>query len=497
MPAAKQGYPLKALTGLLLALGPNTLIGLVLALAAAPALSAESRPLDSVSAAFWLDSPYRAFRAPRTLLAGRAVLIDEAEDPALEKALSSELRRIWSDVFAKQGWRSPFADGEVLRVYVTRRQADGLRSMAARSSMRGRLVAPAVLLDGSGLSARQIASEAARLVLETTLAGYGAPDSTFLTKAAAESLASPREGEEEREAARLAASGAEIAVGRHVSTLGRLYVEEFVREAGAGALRVAFERSSQSGEELLPVFLRTFTEVTGRREEELLLRFAARLYSSLEVEAGPSRIGLLDLETGGFNAASPGLLVLRHRTYLPADPVAALRVAWPEDGGTSAAVVRYRDPALPADVIFLEPGAVKTVPLSGVARVDWIVAGRGEGPPNLAVPALFEGVAEYPFTGLFAHAEAPSEGPRLWWTTGSHEQLLGWAIFREELLPDGRIARTGPELLPASVTAQEPFRYTYLDTETSAGVYYRYTIWAITEEGLLARAFSAILRTPY
>jgi hypothetical protein len=64
------------------------------------------------------------------------------------------------------------------------------------------------------------------------------------------------------------------------------------------------------------------------------------------------------------------------------------------------------------------------------------------------------------------------------------------------VLPDGRIARTGPQILPSSNQATDSYRYAWVDPEAASGTYYRYTIWAVTEDGLLARAFSATLRTP-
>jgi hypothetical protein len=73
--------------------------------------------------------------------------------------------------------------------------------------------------------------------------------------------------------------------------------------------------------------------------------------------------------------------------------------------------------------------------------------------------------------------------------------LTGWAVFREEVLPDGRIARAGPEIIPSSRSAQETFAYAYLDPAATPATFYRYTIWAVTEDGLLSRAFSVTLRS--
>jgi hypothetical protein len=63
------------------------------------------------------------------------------------------------------------------------------------------------------------------------------------------------------------------------------------------------------------------------------------------------------------------------------------------------------------------------------------------------------------------------------------------------VLADGRIARTGPEIVPSSNKGEESFRYVYVDPGASPATFYRYTVWAVTQDGLLARAFSATLRT--
>ncbi|MFN2387645.1 MAG: hypothetical protein ABR576_15420 [Thermoanaerobaculia bacterium] len=466
-----------------------------MAVLAVSSRAAAQRPLDSIGASFWIESPYRDFRGARPVLAGRVLLYDEVDDPVLAEAVAAELRRVQADTFGRQGWRTPFADGETLRVYVTRREADGLRSLSARAVEGGRLIAPAILVDGSGLSERQITREVSRVVHRAILGGYGAPNSSFITEATVELLSGPRDPEGDADASRIAAAGAEIDLRAHARALGRLYVEEFLRTAGGSGLRSVFERAGETGEDLLSALLRSFAEATGEPEERLMLRFGVRLYASLETEPGPARIGLLDLQNGAFDASAPTGLVLRHRTLVPTDQSAALRVRWPEDGGAAAAVVRYRDPALPADVLYVRAGQPQTLPLSGVARVDWIVAGERQRGNTVRAPALFEAISDFPFSGLSPQATASDHGVRLSWATGSHAELAGWAVFREELLPDGKILRSGPQVLPSSLAADESFRYAFLDTAAAPGIYYRYTVWAVTSDGLLARAFSATLRT--
>lgn len=457
------------------------------------ASAAVAQTLAQASAEGWIESPYRNFGPPQVLVPGRAVLFDEASDSNLNGLLSAELRRLYNDLYVRQGWHFPFAEGEPVRVFVARKEAGGLRQVASRSIEGGRLVGPSILLDARGLTAHEIVREVAKQIGFATLARYGVADATFATQAAAVLISRP-EAEEDREPARIVAAAPELSLERSPETLGRLYLEELTRAAGPGLLRSAWERASESGEEILPVLLGMYGERTGEAEDAPLLRFGARLYSTLEVEAAPSRVSLLDLESGALDAASPAGFALRHRTFLPAEGAAALRVSWPEDGGSGAVVVRYRDTALPPDVVFLSHGDVRSVPLGGVARLDWVVAGGFPG-AALRLPVGVEQAGSFPYAGLIAHAAAGADGPRVVWNTTSHEGLAGWAIFREEVLADGKIARTGPEILPSSDRADESYGYAYLDPAASPGTFYRYTVWAVTTDGLLSRAFSVTLRT--
>ncbi|HEY3172592.1 MAG TPA: hypothetical protein VGK86_08455 [Thermoanaerobaculia bacterium] len=449
---------------------------------------------ESPPDARWIQSPYRNFGAPQTLLPGRAVLFDEADDATLRTALATDLKRLYGDLYVRQGWRFPFADGDPVRVFVARKEAGGVRQLTSRSVEGGRLVAPAVLLDAHGLTDRQIVREVASQIALATLTRYGVKDGTFVTESAAALIASP-DADEEREPARLVAAAPELFVEKSPAVLGRLYLEELTRGAGAGVLRAAWERASETGEAVLSVLHASYAERTGESGETALVRFGARLYATVEPEAAPSRVSFLDLESGALDAAAPAGFTLRHRTFVPTDGVSALRVSWPEDGASGAVVVRYRDLALPPDVLFLSAGDVRTVPLGGVARVDWVVAGGFAG-GVLRAPAAVEAAPTFPYSGLIAHSAAGPDGPRISWNTTSHEDLAGWAIFREEVLSDGRIARTGPEIIPSSNRAEESFAYAYLDPGANPATFYRYTVWAVTEDGLLSRAFSVTLRTP-
>ncbi|HTD51872.1 MAG TPA: hypothetical protein VK780_02500, partial [Thermoanaerobaculia bacterium] len=149
--------------------------------------------LDSAGAASpaaaWEASPYRNFGPEQALAGGRAVLRDEADDAGIATAVGSELRRIDVELHEKQGWRLPLADGDPLRIFIARKDAEGVRRLAVRGIDSGHLVAPAIQLDATGLSARQIVHEVGRLYALATLSAYGALDRSFVTQATAEYLA--------------------------------------------------------------------------------------------------------------------------------------------------------------------------------------------------------------------------------------------------------------------------------------------------------------------
>jgi len=427
------------------------------------------------------------------LLSGSVLYADEADGQPLAAVLGGRLRELSVELFEKQGWRSPFAEGDPLRIYLARKEAGGVRLLDARAVAGSALAHPTIQLDATGLSDRDIAREVGRLYAYAVLQAYGAPDSTFFTAAAADWLANPSATAEERETARIGASAPELDLNRAPAFVGRLFVDEFARAAGGSAgLRQAFERARDTKEEILPALARVAAEASGEKPETIELRFVARLFWGLEPEPAPSRIGLADLQDGVFDAAVEAPMALRHRTYEPEEDAGALRVAWPSGAGLAAAVVRYGDSHLPPDVVYLEPGQPRVIPLSGVARVDFVVEGGTAGTP--AAPAFFERVPEYPYAGLAVSNTGAGDAARLMWTTASHEQLAGWAVFREQLLPDGHVARTGPQLVPSSTQSDTSLRYVYFDTSAAPGAWYRYTVWAVTEDGLLSRAFSTTLK---
>lgn len=470
----------------------------LLAGASTASLRASEPPTAAASAAAdWATGPFRSFGAPEKLLAGRVQLSDEADDAALRAGIAAELKRLRSDLHDRQGWADPLPDGEPLRIFVARADAEGVARLAARSVDRHRLIGATIQIDATGLSSREIVRRVSRLYAQATLEAYGASEGTFLTAAAAEALSGGESDEERTERVRMAAAATGLDIVHNPDSLGRAFVDEFSRTLGAAALRGVWERSAQTGEAVLPVFLKTWLEATGEREDMLLLRAGARLYASVEPESAPSRLQLADLQSGALDAVTPAVFAIRHRSLVtPSDATGALRIAWPDRGAPAAAVVRYRDAAFPPDVVFWTAGSVRTIPMSGVSRVDWIVAGTAAGPPLEELTASVDLVSGFPFANLLPQAVSGPGGTRISWTTSGHDKLAGWALFREEVQADGRVVRTGPQILPATHQADESFRYAYVDPDAAAGTYYRYSVWAVTDDGLLARAFSATLRTP-
>ncbi|HEY7862962.1 MAG TPA: hypothetical protein VIE39_04845 [Thermoanaerobaculia bacterium] len=446
------------------------------------------QPLDPMA---WEKSPYRQFGAAVPLLGERVLLFDEASDSAFTDALSLRLRALTEELHGRQAWRWPVSADAPLKVYVARHASGGVRELVRSGVDRDKLIGAALHLDASALDDEEAIAEVARLYALAVISAYRAPDRNGLAEAAA-SLLAGRPSPEEIEAVRIAASAPEIDVLRHRRSLGRLYVEEFVRAAGIGALRESFEQAAARGQDAHDAIAETLEVVTGETASALMVRFAARLYTVGEPEAGPSRMSMDDLIAGALDARPTAPFAIRHRTFVPQDS-GALRVSWPDDAGPGAAVVRYRDAQLPADVVFFAPGESHAIALAGVSRVDWVVAG-GSATADLPAPATVEPADGYPFAGLSVQAGAAGgEGTRLTWSTASHRGLAGWAVFREEVAADGRILRSGPEILPATSESQESYGSAWVDL-AGKNAFRRYTVWAVTEEGLFARAFAVTLR---
>src|SRR6266496_6705951 len=188
-------------------------------------LAAEQKSGIPASHQAWTESPYRNFRSAQAVLGGRVLVSDEGDDPALPGELARGIKALQAELHDRDGWRSPFADSDPLRIFVARKDAGGVRRLSARSLERGRLVDPSIQIDGSAMSDAEIVSEAERLYALATLSAYGAPDRTFLTAAAADYLSAGVRLEEDREEALLAAAAPRLDLSAQSGPLGRFYVE--------------------------------------------------------------------------------------------------------------------------------------------------------------------------------------------------------------------------------------------------------------------------------
>ena len=351
----------------------------------------------------WTESPYRNFQARRPSWAAPSwsptrppILRSRTRSPRSSRSCAGSSTRELAGATRSPG-TSLF--GSTSRA----RRPEESGAFRSGPSSAGTLSEAAIQIDGTGMTEDEIVREAARLYALATLTAYGAPGQ-FVPDLGGRRLpfrrrspaAGPGRGPPRGRGAR-ARSGR-----RRPTRSAGLYVDEFARAtAGSWALRAIWERSAETGEQVLPLFLKAYTDATGDGADRLLLLFAARLYSSLEPEAAPSRIGLVDLQTGALDAAAPASFVVRHRTYAPGmESPAAFRVTWPESGAPAAVVLHYRDGALPPDVLFFSPGDSKPVPLAGVARLDWLVAGSSAGAAPAAAPAGVETLVGYPYSGL-------------------------------------------------------------------------------------------------
>ena len=80
------------------------------------------------------------------------------------------------------------------------------------------------------------------------------------------------------------------------------------------------------------------------------------------------------------------------------------------------------------------------------------------------------------------------------WGTARQSDVGGWAIFRAEVDDSGRIRTSAPEWLPSSNGPQQQSLYSFVDSTAVPGRYYRYDVWAVTEDGALSRSFREMIR---
>ncbi len=420
---------------------------------------------------------------------GRAVVegrLDAGDAAAFASELDARLRA----AFDGGGWKVPFRPEEPLRVLVT--EADGPSFSDVFSGAGNRN--PVMALNLADHSPADAAAETVRGAAVFLLKGLAPSAPAEVVGAAARAIALGNElTETDREDLRENGAASEHSLD---SAGSELFAAEWIRQmasdAGAGFVPAVWSGRVAEGEASLDAFGAAYRE-QGGSPGDAFYRALAGLYAADEVIADPARLAEADLASGGLNAAAPPARSWRLFTTFPSG-TGGWSVAWPDDGARAFAVVHYED-GLPSDVVPFSAGDRKTLPASGVSRIDWVVTGSENGGALLSSPASVLRETEFPMAGLSAEARSEAgEGVALSWSTASHRDLSGWAILRSEVTEDGRVVQAEPESLPAQLEDPQGASYDFVDTSAIPGRYYRYDVWAVTADGALSRAFRVTLR---
>jgi len=421
---------------------------------------------------------------------GRVVVRSSRLAPDDIAAYTAELDARLRSTFDPSAWRIPFTAASPLRVVATSSEGVDLSAVFSTSRLRN----PVVAINLAGHPPAESASETIRNVAFFILRGYASEVSRDVLGASARALSL---GDEllasDREELRESGAGAEHALSGATSELfAAVWIREMEKSAGADFVRRVWTDRIAHGDSALSAFSGEF-RASGGDPSAALRRALVRLYASDEVFPEPSRLTDSDLESGALDASSPGALAWRFLNTVP-PARGGWTVAWPEDAAPGVAIVHY-DSALPNDVVAFSAGDRRTLPFSGVARIDWLVLGGEEAGSALAAPVEVVRESGFPLSGLAADARnEPGEGVVLSWTTASHRDLSGWAILRSELTPAGQVIRSAPESLPAQTEDHAGASYDFVDTAAIPGRFYRYDVWAVTSDGVMSRAFTTTLQ---
>lgn len=441
-------------------------------LGAAVGVGAYSRPASASDLSIW---------------DGRALVQGDRVTPADLAAYAAATDARLRAVFDGGGWSVPFTTTSPLRIALVASTGAALSKAFIGNS--GSVVALNLADHPPAEAAAETVRDAALFVLHSA-----APQSNGIAlHAAARALAlSDTLLDSDREELREAGAGVDhdlTAAGGEIFSAA--WIREMARTAGPDFVRTVWTERVARGDSGLDAFASAFQDLGGS-SADAMFGALARLYSADEVIGESARLSESDLVAGALNAASPGPYAWRFFAA-PAGNAAGWNVSWPADGARGFAVVHY-DEALPSDVVPFSPGERKVLPTAGVSRVDWVVLGRDAAAP-LAVPVEVALESEFPVSGLTAAARTESgEGVVLSWTTASHRDLAGWAILRTEVTETGRVIRSAPESLPAQQEDPVGGGWDFVDTSAAPGHFYRYDVFAVTQDGVLAKAFRTTLR---
>jgi hypothetical protein len=427
------------------------------------------------------------------LFEGRVLVVLPGGGAEAARSVSADLEARLALLLEGEPWLRPFSPASPLRI--TLFASGGPSSSVRLAGVReGMALAPALEIRTAGRGLAEVGEEVARGVALLALRTWApqAPDRLSMAAARAVALTDTLTESDREEIREAAASPSGTLTDGGGEILGALWIREMLQAAGPGFLPAAW--SALDGAPRPYVSLASAYEAAaGEPAEEAFRRALRRAYSSVDVLPDFSRISLDGLEAGALDAASPGFLSWRYSSTSPTRDGGVI-VRWPEDGARAFAVLHYED-GLPDDLVDLSAGDEKTLPLAGVSRIDWIVAGTDGPRAPLAAPVEAAVDDRFPVAGLSARAESASQdGVRLEWSTASHRDLAGWAILRSEVDTSGEVVRTGPDWLPAREEDVGGSSYFYIDSSAAPGRFYRYDVWAVTREGALSRSFRVTLR---
>ena len=409
--------------------------------------------------------------------------------PAIEASLRGSL----------DSWDVPFSAAEPIRLLVVSSAEAPFSEVFSLAGEGGADRDPVIALNIAGQTDAEIGAEAVRDVAFFVLRRLapGADDALVFAAARALSISGElldSDLQEIREAGSSPVGSLERSEGE---IFAATWIDEMAAGAGPGFVSSVWTRRVASGESTLLAFAEAYAEAAHESPWDAFRRSLERDYSRTEVYGDLARLTDRDREAGALDASSPGALSWRFFSSdvdAAAGGSAGLNVSWPGDASPGFAVLHYED-SLPSDVVRFAPGEAKSLPLSGVVRIDWIVAGGGRVASALAAPVSISALENFPVSGLSARAIAePGAGVLLEWGTARQSDVGGWAIFRAEVDDSGRIRTSAPQWLPSSNGPQQQSLYSFVDSTAVPGRYYRYDVWAVTEDGALSRSFREMIR---
>jgi hypothetical protein len=419
----------------------------------------------------------------------RAPGVDASTLAAIAPVLEERLRG------ALDSWEVPFSAREPIRMLIFSSTDPAFSEVFSLEGGGAPDREPVVALNVSGQTDAEIGSEAVRDVASFVLRRLApaADDALVFAAARALSLTGELLDSDRAEIREAGASPENSLTRREGEIFAASWIDEMASRAGANFISSVWTRRVASGEASLRAFAAEYAESARQSPWDAFQRVLERAYSRSEVYGDLSRLTDQDRAAGALDASRPGAFAWRFFSA-PVDSGGGMSVSWPKDASSGFAILHYED-ALPSDVVRFAPGKTNVLPLSGVSRIDWVVSGNGEAASALAAPVSTAAVAGYPVSGLSARAIAePGQGVSLEWNAARQQNLSGWAILRTEIDDSDKVVQAAPQWLPAQTGEQEHSLYSFVDSSAAAGRYYRYDVWAVTEDGALSRSFRATIR---